>query len=287
MWCSPVWSIDLNAVGALRKLVVDQGPALFAGPAREAEANGLPLKVRDGIGVVQLRGPMMKNVSPAMEKMCGLQSTSSLTRAVNAAAQDAKVETILVAVDSPGGSVDGLDALGDAVNAAAKVKPVVAQVDGMAASAAYYAIAGATEIRAGRMDLTGSIGTRMVLWDQSERFNKAGIEVVAFDTGPLKSAGEDGLPITDEQRAFFQNLVDTYFADFKQQVMKGRGFTEQQMKAASTGGVWVTGDAIGMGLVDKQASFRETYAELIGDRQIRRARMTARSTTMRMQATAN
>lgn len=286
MWASPIWSIDPSGWDPIRRFLSKGEPSIDAGPAKDAASQGFPLSVNKGIGVVRLLGPMMKSVSPAVQRAYGLASTRDTEHSVLAAGADADIEVVLLAVDSPGGSVDGLSDLGDAVSRVARSKPVYAQVDGMAASAAYYAIAGATEIRAGRMDLIGSIGTRMTLYDFSGMFGEMGVEALPFDTGPLKSAGEFGTKITDEQKAYFQGLVDTYFADFKRQVASGRKFGEAQMKAVTTGGVWTTGESmrLGLGLVDKVSSFRETYAELLGQRQQRGNRIAAKSKSMQMRA---
>lgn len=283
MWSGPIWAIESSG---WRSLLTTARAARFdvsAGPAADAESYGLPIRVKDGVGIIRLNGPMMKRVSPIMRD-CGMTGTDDLTAAVRAAAVDRDVETILFKVDSPGGSVDGLAELGDAVRSAAQIKPVIAQVDGMAASAAYYAVAHATEIRAGRMDMVGSIGTIMVVYDESKAFESEGVEAVVVSTGPLKATGTPGAPVTSEQRAYLQALVDAYFADFKSQVATGRKMSSEQVQAVSSGAVWTTGDAMRLGLVDKVATFRETYGELLAGRASRRARISARVQAMKISA---
>lgn len=283
MWSGPIWAIENSGWNALVRMARTARIDVTAGPAQDAESYGLPIRVKDGVGIIRLNGPMMKRVSPMMRD-CGMTGTDDLTAAVRAAAFDKDVETILFKVDSPGGSVDGLAELGDAVRSAAQIKPVIAQVDGMAASAAYYAVSHATEIRAGRMDMVGSIGTIMVVYDESKAFESEGVEAVVVATGPLKATGTPGAPVTAEQRAYLQSLVNAYFSDFKSQVAAGRKMSGDQVQAVSSGAVWTTGEAMRLGLVDKVATFRETYGELLSGRASRRARINAKVQVMKMSA---
>lgn len=239
---------------------VRAGLNINAGPAQDAERTGLPLRVRGSTALVSTIGPMMKD--PGIWSYFGVASTSATRAALLSAGADADIETIVWRVDTPGGSVDGLAETADAVAQVARVKPVIVQVDGIAASAGLYVTAPATEIRAGRMDLIGSIGTRMTLYDYSKAFEDAGIRAIPIDTGEFKSAGEIGTEITDEQIADFKRIVDGYFADFKAMLMAGRGLDQQQFEAVSDGRVWLTSDALKLGLVDKVATLEQTLAEL-------------------------
>ena len=81
------------------------------------------------------------------------------------------------------GGVLGIADLADAIFDARNHKPTVAQIDGIGASAAYHPATQASKIYAGRMDMVGSIGTRMHLYDFSVAFKKDGITPVVIDTG--------------------------------------------------------------------------------------------------------
>jgi ClpP class serine protease len=171
---------------------IEQGPAMDAG------RDGLPIRVDEGVAIIPLMGPMMRRAGPIAARY-GIAGTDGVRLAIESAVADDDVDQILLRIDSPGGSVSGLDQLGDAISAAKK--PVTALVDGMAASAAYYVASQADRIVLGRNDLVGSIGTRMMLYDFSRQFENDGVEAVPIDTGKHKSAGALGTKITDEQRA--------------------------------------------------------------------------------------
>jgi len=219
----------------------------------------LPLQVADGIAKITIRGVMDKLPSLFL-LLFGGTATAMVTQAVKKAAKDEEVKTILLVIDSPGGSVDGLAELADALYAARGEKRVIAQVDGMTASAGYYAASQANQIFAHRMDMVGSIGTIMMLYDFSKMFEKDGIEAVPIDTGEFKHAGWDGTEITREQRADFQRIVDAYFADFLAMIERGR--TVPNLKEIADGRIFVGQEALDLGLIDGIQTYEETYGRI-------------------------
>ena len=213
-----------------------------------------------GVAVVPLKGTMLKDCGPVAEAFFGCADTARLTREVDALRTDEKVGGVVFRVDSPGGSVDGLAELSDAIVALSKAKPVAVQVEGLCASAAYLVLCGAESMHAGRMDLIGSIGTRMLLYDFSKMFDEAGIRPVVIDTGALKSAGAMGTEITAEQETYFREIAEAYFADFAAAVKKGRGLSAAQLKASADGAVYLAKDAQARGLIDGVRGLSETIA---------------------------
>lgn len=213
----------------------------------------------DGVAIIEISGVIAKRTWWGT-------STATVRQAVVAALADRQVKAILLQIDSPGGSVDGLAELGDALYAARQVKPLYAQSVGMAASAAYYLGAQAEKFYAQRMDLIGSIGTRLMLYDFSKAFEDFGIRAIPIDTGKLKSAGAAGTKITDEQQTYFQSIVDNYYADFLAAIMRGRGMSAQTLRAEpiGDGGVLPATQALSLGLIDGLQTMEETLALLRG-----------------------
>ena len=223
-----------------------------------ARAGDPSFKRSGAVAVIDVVGPIVKDGGPWAEYF-GLASSARITRAIHESDADDSIEKIVLNIDSPGGSVDGMFEAGDAVAQAGK--PVVAHVSGVMASAAYYIGARATAIYANRMDLIGSIGVRMTLFDYSAMFEKEGIKAIPIDTGKFKSAGEMGTEITDDQIEDFQRVVDGYFSDFREVVMAGRKMGAKQWKAVSDGRVWNAPEAIDLGLIDGIKSIDETINE--------------------------
>jgi len=214
--------------------------------------------VSAGVALIRIRGVMDK----FNDGWGGVASTFDATNAVKMAASDESVRAILLVLDTPGGSVDGLAELGDAIYAARGKKYTVAQVDGMAASAGYYAASQASRVYANRMDVVGSIGTYMVVDDASEYFKQQGITTHLITTGEYKGAGVMGAPVTEAHLAEFQQMVNTYFEDFKSMIARGRGMSPQAVADLADGRVWIGPAAERVGLIDAVQSFETTYSAL-------------------------
>jgi signal peptide peptidase SppA len=214
-----------------------------------------------GVGIVRVMGVMVRRAD-AIDEWFGMAGTDKIREKIEDAAANPNVSTIVMLIDSPGGEVDGLAELADSVRAAAGRKRVIAQVEGMAASAAYMTASQATEIVAGRMDMIGSIGTRLTLFDTSKMAERWGIKAIPIDTGEFKSTGEFGTPITEAQIEYIRGLVDGYFADFKATVMRGRKMDAAAFAKVSDGRVWLAEDAKKLGLIDGFSTIRGTISRL-------------------------
>lgn len=239
-----------------------QSHGITDGPAEDAQRDGLPIQVTNGTAVIPLMGPMIRRAGP-IARIFGIMGTDSVRLAIESALADEDINNILLRVDSPGGSVSGLDQLGDVINDAEK--SIVAQVEGMAASAAYYAVSQADQVVVGRNDLVGSIGTRIMLYDFSKMFESEGVEAVPIDTGEFKSAGAMGTEITENQREDFQRIVDFYFDDFVSVVSRGRGITEKQVRSAADGRMYTPEEAQNLSLIDGVATLEQTLNDMRGN----------------------
>lgn len=257
------WSVHPHAmqdlstqIAAYMKYCADHG--IEDGPAEDAARDGLPVNVRNGVAVVPVMGGMIRRAGP-IARMFGIVGTDSVRLAIESAAADEDVNSIILRVDSPGGSVSGLDQLADSINAVEK--PVITQVEGMAASAAYYVASQSDRVMVGRTDLVGSIGTRIMLYDFSKAFEEAGIKAIPIDTGEYKSAGAMGTEITESQQEDFKRLVDFYFKDFIEVVARGRNITESAVQEVADGRLYTPTEAIESGLIDGVATLEKTLSE--------------------------
>ena len=222
---------------------------LAAGPQGKPTASNVtmvPAKGGKSIAYIGVTGPLMKG-QPWRDGT----STLQLIQDVRTSAKDPNVHAILLGIDSPGGTVAGTAAIANEVRAARKSKPVWAHVQDLAASAAYWIGSQASAMYASNAtDLIGSIGTITTVYDYSAAAEAQGIKAHVFRTGPLKGLGTPGAPVTDEQVAHMQSLVNSLQTHFDAAVMKGRGFTQKQLDAVRTGGVFPAGEALSLRLID-------------------------------------
>ncbi len=261
-----VWAIEPMAGEALLSQVRGTDMRLHVASAEppKRQAGPVPTVKAAGqtIATVMLTGTLQKAVS----SMSGGTSTIDARRQIRQAANDPDVGAILLAIDSPGGTVAGTADLANEILAARKMKPVWAFADDLAASAAYWAGATADRMYANdRTALIGSIGTLSVVYDLSGAAEQAGIKALVFGTGPLKGTGAPGAPVTDAQQEYIRSMVEDAQVSFDAAVQKGRSLTDKQLAAAKTGGVFGASEAVDRKLVDGIKSFDQVVAELAAE----------------------
>jgi len=211
--------------------------------------------IRDGVALFSLDGPLMKHVS-SMEDGT---STVLMRRAMRAAGRDERVQAIMLHIDSPGGTVAGTADLAADIAAVNKRKPVLAFIEDLGASAAYWLASQASEIIATPESMVGSIGTFAVLYDMSRLADRAGITVHVIRAGDMKGAGEPGTAITDYQLAEFQRLVDGLNKFFVRGVARGRGMKVEDVREIADGRVQIGREAMALRLVDGLGRFDEAF----------------------------
>jgi len=239
----------------------DTAPTQWAPLSRDDPAAAV--QMRGAVAVLPVRGVIMRD-APAWAVKAGWAADTRLLRdQALTVAEAPEVASVLLTIDSPGGSVAGLAELGDALYALRQRKQLVAAVDGLAASAGYYIAAQAEQVWAGRMDLVGSIGTILIVYDVSRMAEEAGIQTIVIATGELKGTGVPGSELTAEQRAYLQEIVDQYFGDFKAAVGRGRtALAGPAFDAVASGRVWTGPDALRLKLIDGLATPGEVLVRM-------------------------
>lgn len=228
-------------------------------PPRQSTVRTAPAKGGQSVAIIEAAGTLMKQ-----QPSVGGTSTIQLRRDIRTAANDPTVSAILLAVDSPGGTVSGTEDLAADVRAAAKIKPVWGHIDGTGASAAYWFVSQADMVYAsGGTTLVGSIGAFQTVVDSSEAAAKEGVKVLVFRTGPVKGAGVPGTEITDDQKAMFQGLVDSAQQYFDAAVRSGRGISAAELAAVKSGEVFPAKAAMDRKLIDGIRPLDATLAALI------------------------
>jgi len=187
-------------------------------------------------------------------------SVERIREQLEAAMADEAVGRVLLRIESPGGTVDGLADLADEIHAAGDRKPVIAYADGMACSAAYYLGSQALRFYASRDAVVGSIGVYAVVLDSSRRAENLGLRLHIIRSGPHKGAGEPGIPISDEQLEPLRRRVDFHFQEFLAAVRRGRGIDADRLVEAATGESFLPAEARERGLIDGIKTFRQALA---------------------------
>jgi signal peptide peptidase SppA len=190
-----------------------------------SSAGGGSIAVLPLYGIVTQRGNMADNISGP-----GSVSTQAFAAALRDALNDESVGSVLIDIDSPGGSVYGVGELADLIYQARGQKPVVALANSLAASAAYWIGCAASEFYVTPSGEVGSIGVGQAHVDQSQALAAEGIKPTLISAGKFKVEGNPYQPLDDEARAFMQSRVDDYYASFIKGVARGRGVPLAQVR---------------------------------------------------------
>jgi signal peptide peptidase SppA len=218
-----------------------------------------------GIAVVPIYGVIMQRAD-LFSQMSGATSTESISQQLNAAIEDDTCASILLDIDSPGGGVFGIAELADEIYAARAKKSVVAIANSLAASAAYWLGAQASEFYATPSGLAGSIGVYTAHEDFSKALDEAGVKTTLISAGKFKTEGNPYMPIDEDAKAFLQTQIDSYYKAFTSDVARGRAAPVATVRdGMGQGRTLLAADAKAAGMVDGIA----TYAQVVKSMQRR------------------
>lgn len=178
--------------------------------------------------------------------------TESISAALQRALSDPSCTAIVLEFDSPGGSVGGTPELADEIFRARARKPVVAAVNGMAGSAAYWLASQCSEIVVTPSGEVGSIGVFMLHVDMSASLAQAGIKPTFIHAGKHKVDGNSLQPLSTDAEANWQGQVDAIYGDFLRAVARGRGVPVQKVRAEfGQGRTLQARNAVAIGMADR------------------------------------
>ena len=221
-----------------------------------------PYAIVDGVAIIELTGPLLQSV-PSLEEGT---STIFARRQVRMASVDDAVKEIVLAINSPGGQAAGLGPLADDVREASRLKPTVASVSSIGASAAYWVASQCGSIVASPYASVGSIGVYTLLIDDVRFWDGVGVGWTLVTSGGIKGKWATGQPVDDELVEDAQREVDAVMSDFVRAVASGRGFVEAEVRKMGTGHCWRAEEAMRLGLVDGIGSEDDVLSGLMAAR---------------------
>ena len=168
------------------------------------------------------------------------------------------IKAIILHIDSPGGGAAASQEMYHEVLRVRKEKnkQVVASMESVGASGAYY-IASGCDQHLCEPGKRGGIDWRDYGVDELRRFAEVGeVEECELHAGELKDAGDPSRDMTPKEQAYFQGLVDNMYGQFVRDVAAGRHTSAEKIQPLATGQVWTGEQALPLGLIDQQGGFR-------------------------------
>lgn len=175
--------------------------------------------------------------------------------------ESGSVKAVVVRINSPGGGVAASQEIHREIARFRREthKPVVVSMESVAASGGYYAASAADHILANPGTITGSIGVIVQWTNYGELLDWARLRTVTFKSGALKDAGNPTRALTEEEKKYFEDLIERLRGQFQSAVAEGRkGKLKPGALEKMADGRVVTGDeAVSLGLVDEIGDLRD------------------------------
>jgi protease-4 len=198
----------------------------------------------DKIGVVDLEGVIL-TPKDAVEQLRKF-------------ADDSSIKAIILHVNSPGGGAAASEEIYREVLRIRdqKKKRIVASIETVGASGAYFVSSATDKIFADNASIVGSIGVIAEWYNYEELMKWAKLQQITIKAGEFKDTGSPTRPMTPEERAYMQGLIDNMHTQFIHCVAVGRKMKDDDVKVLANGKVWTGEEAVPLKLVDQIGDFR-------------------------------
>jgi protease-4 len=199
----------------------------------------------DRIQVIGVEGELVQS-RPIIEQLKRYEDSNS-------------VKAILLNIDSPGGGVAVSQEIYEEVKRLRekKDKIIVAYLSSTGASGAYYVSCAANKIVANPGTIVGSIGVIAEWVNYADLLEWAKLKEIVFKTGEFKDTGSATRALTDNERKYFQGLIDDMYVQFVEAVSSGRKLDLQDVRAMADGRVFTGRDAKERKLIDETGNFQD------------------------------
>jgi len=263
------WAITPSMLTVVAQIIARHvaGQALTAEEIQAAlvDRKNLPQPTAGGaVAVIPIYGVIAPRMN-LLSDFSGGTTFETLTGQLRGALANKAIKTIVLDINSPGGSVAGATEFAREVMAARTKKPIVAQIQYLGASAAYWVAAAATEIIAAPSAMVGSVGVYTSHDDISAALTQLGVKRTYLSAGKGKVAGNETEPLSEDAGARMQALIEEAYGRFVGDVVKGRGkgMTAERVRNDWQAHVYGATEALSLGLIDAIATLDDTLGRVM------------------------
>jgi len=220
-------------------------------------------RIKGGIAVIPIHNEIVQHAD-FWSDVFGMATVDGVGAMLDTAINDDSVGAVVLRVDSPGGSVYGIDELSAKIYGYRGTKPIIAVADSLMASAAYYVASAADQIVVTPGGEIGSVGVVAMHVDYSEMLKAEGIKPTVITAGPYKWEANPYQPLGDEAKAAVQARVDEYYEAFIDALARNRGASRTKVKKDFGGGRVVGASAaVQQGMADVVAPFDRVIRDML------------------------
>lgn len=178
-------------------------------------------------------------------------------------ADDDSIKAIILHVNSPGGGVAASEEIYREVKRIHddKKKRIVASIETVGASGAYYVASASDKIYADKGSIVGSIGVIAQWVNYAELLQWAKLKSITLKAGEFKDTGNPAREMTPAEKEYLQGMIDNMHSQFIQAVADGRKQKEADIRLIANGKVWTGEQAYSMKMVDQIADFEDAVKD--------------------------
>lgn len=221
---------------------------LAALSALTGSSNGLLSEsTGDTVAIIPLQGEIAYGSSGSYNQQ--IITPEMVQGALSNAESDSSVSSIVIDVNSPGGSPVASEEIMNSIKKSKK--PVVVWISDVGASGAYLAASSADKIVASPSSMVGSIGVIMELTDLSKYYQNTGINKYSIKAGQYKDMGADYRPLTAAEKNMLQGMVDQDYEHFISIVADNRNLSTNYTSSIAQGKIYTGIQAKDLKLVDE------------------------------------
>jgi protease-4 len=176
---------------------------------------------------------------------------------------DSSIKAIIIHVNSPGGGAAASEEIYREVLRIRDVKKkrIVASIETVGASGAYYVSSATNKIFADQASIVGSIGVIAEWYNYEELLKWAKLQAIVLKAGEFKDTGSPVREMTPAERAYMQGLIDNMHGQFIHSVAEGRHMKDAEILPLADGKVWTGEQAVPLKLIDQVGDFRAAIAD--------------------------
>jgi protease-4 len=205
------------------------------------------LTITSGVGLVEVKGLIIDPLETVKQ--------------LHAFGKDNKVKSIVLRIDSPGGVVGPSQEIWSAIKKLKEKKPVIVSMGSVAASGGYYIAVPATLIYANPGTITGSIGVLMKFSNLEGLMGKVGMKSFTLKTGKFKDVGSPSRPMSAEEKAMLQSVIESTHSQFIKAVAEGRKLPEEKVREIADGRIFSGEQALANKLIDRLGTMQDALDE--------------------------
>lgn len=226
-------------------IIIQMAPSIFSTIGKALESVMHP---KSYVGYLSIEGPINDSVY--------------YTKRIEEFAKNKTIEALFIKIDSPGGYPGSSEAIYRELKKFKAKKPVIVLVENMCASGAYYVAAAAHKIIVPSTSIVGSIGNFARFPNVTGLLDQYKVKVNYVQSGQFKTAGAPFKESSAEEVSMMQELSDSIYEQFVNDVAVGRGLDSAQVKTWADGRVFSGAQGLALKLVDRIGSYQDAIEEL-------------------------